>query len=157
MKRKILFPILISTLLASCGEKTPVVTGPPELVNPPVVVEDIVVPVQHDIVTPEFWTSFDTDLKVVYYYSKIDSMQTNLPKVKEATKIFCNTNNIAYHEYYTNDNMGLVQLNDSLFFDLTEYLTANSEGFLFLKKGMIENHPGAEANGLDKFLTEFFN
>ena len=90
--------------LIACGEKKAEVTGPPEPVNPPVVVEDIVVPVQTNVVTPEFWESFNTNLRVVYYYSKLDSLQIHLPLEKEFTKKYCEENNIAYHEYYTNDN-----------------------------------------------------
>lgn len=154
-----IFVVLISiVLLSSCGDKSAEVIGPPELVNPPVVVEDIVVPKQHNVVTPEFWEAFETDLKVVYFYSKIDSLQIHLPLEKELAKSFCNENNVDYHEYYTNDNMGMVQLGDSLFFDLTENLIANKEGFLLLQKGQMKNlnYEGLTQLKLQQELSDFF-
>lgn len=158
MFQKIFVVFMTIAMLSSCGDKSVEVTGPPELVNPPVIVEDIEVPKQNNVVTPEFWEAFETDLKVVYFYSKIDSLQIHLPLEKELAKSFCNENNIDYHEYYTNDNMGLVQLGDSLFFDLTDNLMANKEGFLLLQKGEINdlNYEGITQLSLQEALTTFF-
>ncbi len=145
--------------LSSCQDKTAEITGPPEPVNPPVIVEDIVVPKQNNVITPEFWESFETQKKVVYFYSKIDSLQIHLPLEKELAKSYCASNNISYHEYYTNDNMGLVQLDDSLFFDLTDNLTLNKEGFLLLKQGKLKDvsYEGLNQVLLQEQLSSFFN
>lgn len=154
-----LFVVTIGLLvLTSCENKPAEITGPPEPVNPPVIVEDIQVPKQQNVVTPEFWESFDTDLKVVYFYSKIDSLQIHLPLEKELAKSFCLEQNVDYHEYYTNDNMGLVQLGDSLFFDLTDNLMANQEGFLLLQNGQMKDlsYKGVTQEILLEKLTTFF-
>ena len=155
MFKKVFLAVAVLAVFYSCKDSSPEITGPPEPVHPPVNVEDIEVPFQSNVVTPEFWESFSTDLKVVYFYSKIDSLQIHLPLEKELTKSFCETNGIAYHEYYTNDDMGMVQLSDSLFFDLTDHLIASKEGFLFLKPGSIQNH-GFEKLSSDK-MSELLN
>ena len=156
-KKALLFATVLS-VFASCKDNSTEVTGPPAPVNPPVNVEDIEVPFQSNVVTPEFWESFSTDMKVVYFYSKIDSLQIHLPLEKEMTKSFCESNGIAYHEYYTNDNMGMVQLSDTLFFNLTENLIGSKEGFLFLKPGSIQNHGFTTLNPdkMGELLQSFF-
>jgi hypothetical protein len=158
MFQKIFVVFISVAMLVSCGGKPAEIIAPPEPVNPPVIVEDIEVPEQHNVVTPEFWESFETDMKVVYFYSKIDSLQIHLPLEKELAKSYCETNGIAYHEYYTNDNMGLVQLSDTLFFDLTDNLMKNKEGFLLLKKGKLKDlgFDGLNQTILQKELSTFF-
>lgn len=158
MFQKILVIFVVVGLLSSCENKAEEITGPPEPVNPPVVVEDIEVPHQQNVVTPEFWEQFETDLRVVYFYSKIDSLQIHLPLEKELAKSFCDENNIDYHEYYTNDNMGLVQLGDTLFFDLTDNIIANEEGFLLLQKGDLKDldYSQIDQESLSEELTSFF-
>ncbi len=158
MFQKSIVFVFALVFLAACVEKSVEVTGPPEPANPPVVVEDIEVPQQTNVVTPEFWEAFDTDIQAVYFYSKIDSLQIHLPLEKELAKSFCEENGISYHEYYTNDNMGLVQLDDTLFFDLTDHLISNEEGFLFLKHGKMQDVADKSVNEsfMDSSLTAFF-
>jgi hypothetical protein len=158
MFQKIFVIFIAVGLLSSCENKAAEITGPPEPVNPPVVVEDIEVPHQQNVVTPEFWGEFETDLRVVYFYSKIDSLQIHLPLEKELAKSFCDENSIDYHEYYTNDNMGLVQLGDTLFFDLTDNIIANEEGFLLLQKGDMKDldYSQIDQESLSEELTSFF-
>jgi hypothetical protein len=54
--------------------------------------------------------------------------------------------------------MGMVQLTDTLFFDLTEYLISAEEGFLLLKPGKLENHGKDEftEGQMPEVLTSFF-
>jgi hypothetical protein len=158
MFQKVLVVFSSIVILSACGDKPAEITGPPEPVNPPVIVEDIEVPKQHNVVTPEFWKSFETDMKVVYFYSKIDSLQIHLPLEKELAKSFCETNDVNYHEYYTNDNMGLVQLGDTMFFDLTNNIIANQEGFLLLKNGQMKDlsYDGLGQIELQEQLNTFF-
>ncbi|CAG5085771.1 hypothetical protein [Parvicella tangerina] len=101
---------------------------------------------QTNVVTPEFWDSYDTDVVMIFYYNKKESSGDKIHQVKE--EVLNNEESLGYefHEYYTDENMGMVQVDDNVFFNLTEYLWNNDEGFVLLKKGSLKHIPGAEVN-----------
>ncbi len=152
---KILYPLFLIVIIISCSNpQESEITGPPTPVNPPVVVEDIVVPKQNNVINISDWEIFETDIKMVFFYSKIDSLQQNQLEEKEICKTFCDANSIVYHEYYTNEDLGMVQLNDTMFFDLTECISSHEEGFLLLKPTVSVNI--TQKDDLAQMLTDFY-
>jgi len=99
---------------------------------------------QTNVVTPEFWESFDTDVTIVFYYSKIESSPDAVHAFKDELLNGAEANGYEFHEYHTDENMGMVQVDDNIFFNLTEYLWNNEEGFVLLKNGGILHIPSAE-------------
>lgn len=101
---------------------------------------------QTNVVTPEFWDSFETDITIVFYYSKIESSPETVHTFKEKLVNGAVSNGYDFHEYHTDENMGMVQVDDNIFFNLTEYLWNNNEGFVLLKKGALVHVPATELN-----------
>ncbi|MCB9189083.1 MAG: hypothetical protein H6599_07350 [Flavobacteriales bacterium] len=114
---------------------------------------------QTNVVTPEFWENFDTDVRVVFFYSKKESSSELIQKLKKEIVGGEEALNYVFHEYHTDDNMGMVQVDDNIFFNLTEYLWNNEEGFVLLRKGAILHIPASELNeqdGLGSQVADFF-
>lgn len=97
-----------------------------------------------NVVTPEFWENFNTDVQIVFYYSKVESSPANVTDFKEQLLNGSEANGYNFHEYHTDENMGMVQVDDNVFFNLTEYLWNNDEGFVLLKKGALQHIPASE-------------
>lgn len=98
---------------------------------------------QTNVVTPEFWENFDTDVQVVFYYSKIESSPEKVHAFKEKLLNGSEKYSYDFHEYHTDENMGMVQVDDNVFFNLTEYLWNNNEGFVLLKQGALLHIPAS--------------
>lgn len=99
---------------------------------------------QTNVVTPEFWENFKTDVQVVFYYSKIESSPASVISFKEQLLNGSEASSYDFHEYHTDENMGMVQVDENVFFNLTEYLWNNDEGFVLLKKGALKHIPASE-------------
>lgn len=102
---------------------------------------------QSNVVTPEFWEDYETDVRVVFFYSKVENSPPEISSVKKDL-LLGEANGEAYefHEYHTDENMGMVQVDDNVFFNLTEYLWNNEQGFVLLKKGAILHIPAGEVD-----------
>jgi hypothetical protein len=136
-------------LLASCQEEPTSMesseqTEVQETETSNTTVEDVH---QSNVVTPEFWSSFDTDVKMVFFYSKVEGASEQIQVIKQDL-LLGETNGIGYefHEYHTDENMGMVMVDDNIFFNLTEYLWNNEQGFVLLKKGGLLHIPANEVN-----------
>lgn len=114
---------------------------------------------QTNVVTPEFWENFDTDVRVVFFYSKKESSSQLIQNIKKEIIGGEGSLNYVFHEYHTDDNMGMVQVDDNIFFNLTEYLWNSDEGFVLLRKGALLHIPASELNGeegIGSKVSDFF-
>ena len=144
---KYIIPFLfIALLVASCqeAENTEEVQTDHEVHGIEPAQETVADVHQTNVVTPEFWSSFDTDVTIVFYYSKIESSPEEVHGFKQQLINGADAHGYDFHEYHTDENMGMVQVDDNIFFNLTEYLWANDEGFVLLKKGDLVHIPSTE-------------
>lgn len=113
---------------------------------------------QSNVVTPEFWDNFDTDVRVVFFYSKKESSPEYIHKIKEEIKAASGNLGYTFHEYHTDENMGMVQVDDDVFFNLTEYLWNSDEGFVLLRKGALLHIPASQLSeeGIGSAVADFF-
>lgn len=145
MKYTILL-LLLAVIAVSCQEaetteETPTETQIKEQETTPEVETEVH---QTNVVTPEFWNSYETDVLIVFYYSKIESSPDAVHSFKEELLNGDEQYGYEFHEYHTDENMGMVQVDDNIFFNLTEYLWNNEEGFVLLKKGELLHIPSGE-------------
>ncbi len=100
-------------------------------------VEEELTPIEKplNIVTPEFWSSFDSDIQAVVFFASEDS----LPMVEEELVFSIEENvtlpGVEYHQIYSSDSASVVFLNDTLMFDYTEYKNQYAKGYFLLKQG----------------------
>lgn len=159
MKKTILLLILGFFAMSCQEESSAEETNAPNEVNEKVpVVEPETEFQQTNVVTPEFWESFETDVRVVFFYSKKESSADLVHQVKEKVIEQEASLNYIFHEYHTDDNMGMVQVDDNVFFNLSEYLWNSDEGFVLLRKGAMLHVPASElpAEGLGSQVADFF-
>lgn len=159
MKRTSLSVIIALTLLMTSCQETQEDVTPSENQNTTSeaqMVEDK--PVQSNVVTPEFWENFDTDVRVVFFYSKKESSPEYIHKIKDEIIAGAEANGYVFHEYHTDENMGMVQVDDEVFFNLTEYLWNSDEGFVLLRQGALQHVPAAELSeeGIGSIVADFF-
>ncbi len=128
-----------------------------EPINEPVIVSEINVPKPTNLYTPELWKAANIDQNTVYFFSRDEELSEDQEANIKIVREFAEANDINYHGYYTNDDLGLVALNDSLFFNLSLYLKTDPNGLVCLKKNEVKYIPLQIKKGIvDERLKVFF-
>lgn len=86
-----------------------------------------------NVLTEELWPDFETDIEMAILFYKGDSLVNFERKIVDGLKEEFST--LEFHEFYSDDNLAQVFLNDTLVFDLSNYMSDKSCGFVLLKPG----------------------
>ena len=154
---KNIYLLLLSVLLWSCQGNTEPEIEYIEPINEPVIVSEIDVPKPTNLYTPELWERANIDQNTLYFFSRDEELTQDQEANIKIVREFAEANGINYHGYYTNDDLGLVALNDSLFFNLSIYLKTDPNGLVCLKKNEVKYIPLQIKKGIvDERLKVFF-
>ena len=85
----------------------------------------------NNVVSPEFWENFDTNIEMAILFYKDDSLtQTERTTFSDLREEFPS---LEFHEFYTDDKIAQVFINDTLAFDITSFLIQNESGLVLIK------------------------
>jgi len=120
-------------LLMSCGAE---VKKSKEAILGPIdegVAEEVILQIERpkNVVTPEHWENFDTDIEMAILFYKGDSLVDFERRVVDGLKE--EFSSLEFHEFYSDDNIAQVFINDTLAFDISNFMMEKSYGFVLLK------------------------
>jgi hypothetical protein len=124
-----LFSIVALTILQSCStdanEQSKTDNAAKELTHNEI---------SYNILNSANWNqyTYDKQLVILYYCGDTSEIQ-EYAQVQEVRSHMANRPLVDYYEFFTDDLKALTPINDSMFFDLSDYL--EQDGYLLLKNG----------------------
>jgi len=131
---------VIPLFIASCGAESKTVEDIIVLPDNEIVLEQEVEQIEQpsNVVTPEHWENFDTDIELTIMFYKGDSLMDFERNIVDGLKEEFST--LDFHEFYTDDNIAQVFINDTLAFDISNFIMEKSYGFVLLKPGIAPHY-----------------
>ena len=123
-------------LLISCDNEAEVVGVEDLLSVEESVVDSEILQIEKpkNVVTQEHWENFETDIELTILFYKGDSLQDFERNIVDGLK--GEFSSLEFHEFYSDDNIAQVFINDTLAFDISNFMMEKSYGFVLLKPGV---------------------
>jgi len=137
--KRIVYILCVTFLFSSCSNEkvTSSIEGAKEIKGDSIavvqseIVDTVVKASEQLVVTPEYWESFETEISAIIFFYQGEILAPFEAKIVEGLKK--EYNDLPFYELYTNDDYAQVFLNDTLAFDISEYLLDKRYGFVLLK------------------------
>ena len=131
---KYLFGLFLLLMVSCSTEKTETRNElPVDEITSYEMIEDEVILIDKpwNVVTPEHWENFDTDIEMAILFYKGDSLLDSERIIVDGLKKEFST--LEFHEFYSDDKIAQVFINDTLAFDISNFIMEKSFGFVLLK------------------------